>query len=199
MAIRAKSGLTIPSAVKAPAKGANIRSKSAAGGPTELVMIRVIQQQTQWCWAACTVMVGNLLSMSLDQSQLANIRLSRSDCTPDNIHCDLPSNEDQMVAVYQHPNVGITCGYSRITQGHFEANKQSLIRELEKGHPVEIGWEFHGGGRHVVIVAGHGVHNGDDLFKILDPSGMKPDFYWLTYDALDSAAGMGRWIVVLTF
>ncbi len=219
MAILVKTGLAIPvvakgtKGAKAAGKGAKPKGKAAAApkaavagfgdsGPIDLGMTRVIQQQTNWCWAACTVMVtANRTGQALDQSALANFRTKRADCSPANTFCNVTSNETEMQTVYGGA-AHITATPTAITQAHAAANREALIRQMQttpRPTPVQIGWAFWGGGRHVVVIGGYTQWQGDDYFWILNPAQQFPDGYWLRFDALYTADGTGDWILAITF
>jgi Papain-like cysteine protease AvrRpt2 len=201
MAIRAKTGVPIPPAVARVTpkpKGKAAPAPKTAQNLIDLGLPLINQEQFNWCWAACTAMVASKLKgVWLNQDDLANALLNRNDCSRFNPACDQPATVQQMVSVYSQ--VGVNCTPSGITSGQRSANLAALLRYLGKQLPVEIGWDFFGRGRHVVVVAGYTQQFGTDWFWVLDPDPSRSDGYWLTYDSLYSADGRGSWIVALTF
>jgi ABC-type bacteriocin/lantibiotic exporter with double-glycine peptidase domain len=181
--LRAKAGMPI----KVPrAKKAMAAATAAAVAPPILNVPYVAQEQTEWCWAACTQMVAAYLNKTVKQCELANFLHGQTTCcaTPGSQACNQPAPTAGVPQVYNH--LGINC----ITNT-WPVSAAIVVNELQQGRPVEIGFLWFGGGGHVAIIRGVTAQG---YFAVNDP--------WFgaglyQYQALYLAYGRGRW--ALTF
>jgi hypothetical protein len=176
MPVRKKAGVPIPAPPPAAA---------AAPASVSLPVPYVKQEQTEWCWAACTQMVSRWLGVAdVPQCELANFLHGQTNCCvkPSSDTCNQPAPLNGVMPVYRHVGVkGI--GPDRPLLFN------TLVAELAAGRAVEVAFAWFGGGGHVVVVYGY---DPEGQFAVRDPwfgSGS------VTYLDLFSAYGNGRWVV----
>jgi hypothetical protein len=157
--------------------------------PSKLLNVPYIRQErSQWCWAACTQMVGSYHGNSgIRQCQLANWYFQQRHCctTPNSSLCDRPCPADGIPKVYDH--VGLNC------TGAWGVLAFIAIQiEIDAGRPIEPGILWHLGGGHVVLVRGY---QGTNHVYVHDPI---KGHGWLTYQQLVNAYGLGYWFYTYT-
>lgn len=183
MPLRKKTGTPIPKAAPV-ATPALVAAVAAAALPTHAVPY-IRQEQTEWCWAACTAMIAGFLRPTqpvVQQCALANILLGKTNCcnTPTPTACNRPCEIESILPVYKTQKI---LGIGELNP----LTPNELLFELTNNGPVEVGYLWWGGGGHVAIV--YGVTASDRL-AVHDPwfgSG------FVTYQALFAAYGRGRW------
>lgn len=158
----------------------------AAAAPPMLAVPYVKQTQTQWCWAACAEMVARYHGAAdVKQCALANFLHGQTKCcaSPGSAACNLPCSFEGVGQVYNH--LGINC-----ISHTWPVNAQVVLRELNAGRPVEVGYAWSGGGGHVAVI--YGVTPAG-MLAVHDPW---PDFGtgFATYQYVFGAYGMGRWV-----
>lgn len=177
MPLRKKTGIPIPTV--APAAAATVVAPPSHPVP----FIR--QEQTQWCWAACTAMIAAWLRPTapvLKQCALAGVLTGQTNCCSPTVpkKCNRPCPELSILPVFRSQKV----------RGIGERNPLSeaeLLYELKTNGPVEVGYYWFGGGGHVAIVYGLTAAG---LCAVHDPwfgSG------FVRYTALRTAYGRGLW------
>lgn len=167
--------MPIPHAESTPVRVKLIRTKclvsntNAAGpmaGSQEIVAGRFLQRQSNWCWVACARMVANSLAIGLsleeipEQAQIVQSWIGQA--------ANVTQNADQIVGLYRSGLLGarIDCA-----QTNGSLSQQTILDEIGADRPVEIGLTFHGGGGHVVIVAGFvDLGNGTVKYIVHDPA-----------------------------
>ena len=140
------------------------------------------QEQNLWCWAAVSASVDAYFSPNKfkSQSEIANLVLTRSDCSPANRVCNQRATlQDALAAVTRLQNFE-----TRPLEFH------EIREQIDKKLPVcvRIGW--FGSGGHFVVISGYAVSkSGRKLLSVRDP------FYHdsvLEYEEFASAYLMGR-------
>src|SRR5262245_38112128 len=182
MPLRVTEGI----AIEAPSKAKVATAAAAIGGLVTPVMLNVPwihQEQTEWCWAACSQMVAAFLgNANVKQCELANFLHGQTKCCdkPGSNACNQPCPYEGIGQVYGHLNVNCISQEGRV-------NGQVLLREFNANRPVEIGFLWYGGGGHVVVL--HGVTD-VGLIAVNHPlfgTGL------VTYLYLAAAYGQGIW------
>ena len=110
----------------------------------------VKQEQTQWCWAACTQMVTEFMDVNTPkQCELANFLHGQTGCcaTPGSSACNRPAPYVDIAYVFTF--VRIHCISER-----FAIPAATILSELQANRPVEMGLLWSGGGGHVAIIYG---------------------------------------------
>jgi hypothetical protein len=186
MPIRAKTAVPIPTApTPALLAAAGVGLVALAPAAVTLPVPYARQEQTQWCWAACTEMVARWLGVEgVRQCELANFLHGRTNCCarPSSTACNKPSAVNDVGRVYRH--VGVT-GIGP----DLPLTLPTLVAELAAGRAVEVGYLWLQGGGHVAVVYGYTAQG---HFAVHDPwfgSG------FATYLQLWTAYGAGRWFV----
>jgi hypothetical protein len=181
MPIRRKSGIPIQVTRRRRAPRSAV---GLAAAPPMLAVPYFQQQQTQWCWAACTQMVAAYMNKPpVQQCDLANLLHGQTNCcaSPSSAACNAPCPTAQVPVVYGH--LGINC-----LTNLWPVNAAVLLNELQQGRPVEVGYLWYAGGGHVAIVRGITPQG---LYAVNDPwFGQGP----CTYQSILLAYGNGgRW------
>jgi hypothetical protein len=182
MALRDVSPIRIP-VRKARRTTARTTAAVVVGGPPVLAVPFVRQTQNQWCWAACSQMVAAYLgNPNVKQCELANFLHEQTNCCvkPSSSKCNQPSPVEGINQVYRHLNI------DNVSE-ELPTAYAVVIRELQAGRPIEVGYQWFGGGGHVAIIYG-ATANG--MLLVHDPwygSGVEH------YFRLRAAYGMGRW------
>ena len=179
MPLRVTQGI----AIEPPSQAKVAATAPAAVVPVMLDVPYIVQEQTEWCWAACSQMVAAFLgNADVKQCELANFLHEQTKCCdkPDSDSCNQPCPYEGIGQVYGHLNVNCISQTGRVN-GHV------LLREFAANRPVEIGFLWYGGGGHVVVL--HGV-TAAGLIAVSDPwngTGLA------TYIYLAGAYGQGVW------
>ena len=182
MSLRRETGAPIPTN---PAGPIPMAAPAAPTGPILLGVPLFLQQQSEWCWAACTAMIAAFFNKpTVKQCELANFLQQQTTCcdNPGSSACNQPCQNQNIMRVYGHIGIG----------GHapdLPLFVDTLANEIIAGRPVEVGFLWDSGGGHVVLVYGY---NFEGVFAVRDP--------WrgtlsVTYPALQTAYGMGEWVV----
>jgi hypothetical protein len=141
------------------------------------------QEQTEWCWAACSEMVARFLgNATVQQCELANFLHGQTDCcqTPGSAACNRPCPVLGVGLVYQHLHINCVSQAGPV-------NLLVIAQEINARRPVEVGYLWTGGGGHVALIRGYTAQG---LLAVHDPwfgSGT------VTYPAVLLAYGRGQW------
>ena len=147
----------------------------------------VQQDQTNWCWAACTMMVANFYGVAgYTQCKLANMFFGQSTCcqSGDSDVCNLGLEINQIAAVYS--NMAIVCNYINGPVTLDVLNTQVNLQ----GNPVEISVAWSGSGSHVVIISG--VDANSQVITVNDPGTSSSG--GILYNDLLTYSGRGNWV-----
>jgi hypothetical protein len=142
------------------------------------------QQQTNWCWAACTEMVITYFNTDAQQQcQIVSAVLNRKDC------CNNPLPGPCNVGLAANAICGV---YTRFHLGNCNNTGAqvpfgNLKTAINAKRVVEVWWLWTGGhSAHVVLAVGYDDDNSQ--VRIFDP------WYgpaWMTYATVQSAGGRG--------
>lgn len=155
----------------------------SVSGPVLLEVPYIRQEQVQWCWAACALMVARFLGRAgSSQCELADFLHGQTACCThsSSSECNRPSPYLGIGKVFTHLQV-------HSISHTWAVNLQVVLRELRENRPVEIGLLWSGGGGHVALI--YGV-TANGLFAVHDPwfgTGL------FRSEALYSAYQRGRW------
>lgn len=157
----------------------------ASQAPLNVPMI--MQEQTQWCWAACTQMVTQYYDDDLaTQCDFVNWNFGQTTCCSNgrSSACNRPLPRARVVAVFGH--WGINSTWSATPMATFI----QLQQQISVGAPLRISWSWTGGGGHAVMIIGTTVNAGVASVYVNDP--------WngaslMTYTELTTARGLGQW------
>jgi len=114
-----------------------------------LGLIEQQQQESEWCWLATTVSVTLYYdpASAWTQCSLANAMLGQTTCCNDggSNSCNQPGYANQAL----------------MTTGHFASppggkpSLQTLMNQIEAGHPVSVNLQWNGGGGHNPAIDGY--------------------------------------------
>ena len=117
--------------------------------PVELPIDARLQEQTQWCWAACSTNVSRFLNAasSWTQCRVANEELGQASC------CEDGSTQQCNTDWYLDLALARTGNFASMSA--VAPSWQHIRAEIDAGRPlaVRIGW--YGGGGHFVLVTGY--------------------------------------------
>src|SRR5437016_1161349 len=91
-----------------PEPHAAVPALPGLAGPVMLDVPYVRQEQTEWCWAACSQMVAAFFGNSaVKQCELANFLHNQTKCCqkPDSNACNQPAQYDDIGNVYTQLNI----------------------------------------------------------------------------------------------
>lgn len=185
MPLRAQQGTPIPLAAASPMRAA---APGAPGpGTNPLTMTYMQQQQTNWCWAACSEMVFHQAgkNTTVTQCDMATAQFGGACCsTPSSMQCNQgnwPQN------AYSYYGFGFTYLSNTISFAAVQA-------EINANRPVEIYYAWSGGGAHVALIVGY-YANGD--VEVYDPwPSFGPGRRAFSY--VQGAYGLGAWQLTYT-
>jgi Papain-like cysteine protease AvrRpt2 len=124
---------------------------------------RIVQDQTEWCWAACLAALAQFLTRrSLDQCRVAELVLGfePDQCCSDLESCNVPRKPEEVDEALDR--IGLT---SDAPTGALDFGP--LQQALRQG-TVAVGLTRTGGG-HMLLVVGAAQNDGVDHVDIRDP------------------------------
>ena len=179
-------------------------------------MPRIAQEQTNWCWAACTEMVLHYYgNPDARQCEFANSLFNQTQCCedPTDPACNQTCTGNDVEAVYANWNIRSTLIKGTVPFDGLQA-------EIDAGRPVEVAFKWTGGGAHVAIVRGwetnemgpfvhvndpapaadHLRNETDPFVHVNDPApaSAADHLNTVSYEELLNASGRGRWILTWT-
>ena len=185
-----------------PLKKNNMSLRNLQGRPIQLGMQlpdartlnmpQICQEQTNWCWAACTEMVLHYYNNpDARQCEFANWLFDQTQCCEDpaNPACNRTCSGNEVQDVYTNWNI-----LSTLIEG--DVPFDVLQAEIDAGRPVEVAFEWTGGGGHVAIVSGWDTDSPDPFVHVNDPAADR--LSRVRYKELLAAYGRGRWILTWT-
>ncbi len=181
MPLRVAAGIAITVPRKRGA--ASLAAEPAVGALPMLDVPYFQQEQSEWCWAACTEMVATYLGIAnVRQCELANFLHGQTNCCqePGSDACNQPCPYEGIGPVYGHLNVNCI-------SDPFPENVQVIQRELLAGRPVEVGLLWYEGGGHVALIRGI---TDQGVYAVHDPAFGSG---FATYAFIYGGYGHGRW------
>ena len=150
------------------------------------------QEHENWCWAACTQMVLQFHEKPVKQCDVARKKFTdQNTCNVENaiLNCDEGCTETEVAHIYSKFKITPTPKPSFV---EFEVLENEINTHKR---PVEVGLQWPGNGRHLVIVfAAFKNAQGDTLLGVNDPwLGRSPAVH---YESLKTAYTdeRGTWI-----
>lgn len=173
------------------------------GSVTVPDLVRVLQDQNHWCWAACTIMVLNRYDISgHTQCELASSLFdpqNKSCCDhPASTKCNQGCDTDKIETVYS--GFKIDCQQEPIPDGPstvFIDHLLSTIRaEIDAKRPVELRYVMDINSSHAVLLTGYvPTSDGGFRYMVTDPLHTGG---CMTGDALATLDGRGNWANIWT-
>ena len=127
---------------------------------------QIPQQQTQWCWAACADMVLHYYgNTEVQQCDFANWLFGLSGCcsSPSSELCNRPCRVADVSGVYSNWSI-------RGTPMNRTVSFSTLQSEINAGRPVEVAYQWRGGGGHVAIICGWDTNSTGPFVRVNDPA-----------------------------
>lgn len=163
-----------------------IQPQAQLGAQVPLNIPAIKQEQTNWCWAACAKMTTDYYGNDLPrQCDFVNWLFKQTKCCQNGstAQCNRTASDPQITSVYTQWGINSTYKGNQVTFAN-------LQEQISVDHPVEIGWSWHGGGGHVVLVVGCTSSANVDYVYVNDPwTGQS----LITYASLKSGQGHGIW------
>lgn len=159
-----------------------------------LPVAHVLQKKSQWCWAACAQMVLEYHGQNVSQCKLASALLGSRWCCFLPMSCNSPCTATQVSALYNSFGLGSTHQSNQVS---FDTIKS----EIDADQPVEVGFEWIGGGGHLAIVRGWEQNSLGDWIRINDPVLRFYKNYGqgtMLYSKLAKPYGIGDWVATWT-
>jgi hypothetical protein len=155
--------------------------------------LRIPQEKSNWCWAAATDMVAEYYyrqTKEVKQCELASNLFGLSDCcksdpSSSSGKCNQGCEVTDVSAVFETLKIEAQFRNRSLTL-------KELQLEIDAKRPVQVGFEWTGGGGHVVIVIGYGRDEAGDFLIVNDPLD-KYQRAVVSYVSLKNAYGKGRW------
>jgi hypothetical protein len=152
------------------------------------VNIKLIkQQQTNWCWAACTLMIYTYYNVTnTSQCQLANQEFGKwNNCCVNGSSsaCDQPLSNDNITKLLNVENA-LSARFANNTLTFF-----NLDTQIGYNQPVLIGINWTAGGGHVALAVG--TNSSNNNVTLNDPAEDAQKV--VTYNDLKNGYGAGSW------
>jgi hypothetical protein len=144
---------------------------------TYLDLPDVRQEQSQWCWAACSRALFLYYGQDVEQCLIANFNWNRSDCctSPCPAQCNEPTN--------LLPNVqDILSNWDVDSQVVWSSASFHTVRaEIAAGRPLWVRWEWESGGGHFLLIDGYNDDSGNKVMYMNPSYGAHylSDYSWM--------------------
>jgi hypothetical protein len=132
----------------------------------------VVQEETNWCWAAVTTAVARLLdpSFTLSQCEVAGRILGLDDCCPpgNNPAANVVVRIDDALTRAGGPGRSYYRGPSPTSLPDYFLHE--VVPEINDGTPLvaQIDWGL-GGDLHLVVICGYEIRNTGHFVEVFDP------------------------------
>lgn len=138
---------------------------------TEILISKQKQEQLDWCWAACAVMVGTYET---------NSKKTQSDIVK-NIKVDpnsLGGKPSETVKAVNYASNNKKIGHNEGCLIGFD----KLVDEIDNNRPMILLWQWSGGGGHMVVCSGYHT---DGFVHVTDPDENIDSSYYKYDDLLN--------------
>ncbi len=151
----------------------------------QLPVQRVIQEETNWCWAAVSSAILNRYGIWPGDGQctIANFAKGQSNCCNDPAPCNDGHSDSGIEDIFDHWGLNVSL-LSLFDHVLFVTSDTQIADELSAGRPFVIGWDWDEGEGHVII--GVGEISSAGYVAYMDPwLGESGGFYW----------GLRTWVI----
>jgi len=171
MAIRINNGIEIgvnapPPAPAPPLDPGPAPALALALTSQNLAIGHVVQQKTEWCWAACTKMVLSNFGQQVRQCEVVESFLGPGCCPAvhDEDTCNSACPIEDILTVYENFNVTAT-----VVEDSDDIVFNEIRSEIrDRGRPVEVLIEWDEGGAHVLVIFGWRVKGPSRFLRVHD-------------------------------
>lgn len=141
----------------------------------ELNVPYIFQEQSYWCWAACSQMVMQYMeddSTYLQCKQaLRALRIEEpcigarfNCCIPDSIPCGQECNHTNWPIFDEY---GFKCNDTYTTNDYL--SWKDMLKQIDNGRPLCLTYNWTGGGAHMIVMDGYKIEFGRLYDHLLDP------------------------------
>jgi hypothetical protein len=126
----------------------------------------VVQQKSEWCWAACTKMVLSNFGQPVRQCDVVEFLFDEVCCPSVNDvdTCNSGCDKEDILTIYEHFNVTAT-----VVEDSDDIVFNEIRSEIrDRGRPVQVLIEWDEGGAHVVVIYGWRVQGNYRYLRIHD-------------------------------
>ena len=163
-----------PTSVPPPSTGGSESVSSApsttfAGPPLNLSVPMIMQEERNWCWAACIEMIMAFHNTAITQCSVAQLLFTERNCCANQDSCDEGCEAPDVKNVLRKDPIKVECRrYSR------SLSFRTIEREIGNQRPVAAGvlWFSHDGqprGGHLILIKGCHTENNKPFVKVNDP------------------------------
>ncbi len=166
----------------------------AGSGYNYLGVVKVVQEHSNWCWAASSVDVLDWYGANPSQCSVVNWAFGRSDACGSNVF-DWNSAANSPNALYgqagsvqsvlQNSGVGSTAYASALSWN-------AIVNDVNAGHPFVMRFGWYSGGGHILVGYGYDDEPGTRYVGYMNPWPGE-GFTWSTYAWTVSAAYDHTW------
>ncbi len=162
--------------------------------PAQVLNIPItIQEQSQWCWAACSEVVLDYYKVSKTQCEIAEWTRTVAYPTFGSTNCCLDPSKGCNQNNYNFNRTGsiqeILIHFGKIpNEGSGPSTLEEITSDIQKNRLFVILLNWSNGGGHFVV--GHGI-NGDNIYY-MDPDSPE-GFHIEKYSAMLDGTGRGIW------
>src|SRR5215218_1984149 len=146
-------------------------------------------EESNWCWAACAVMVARYYGDGfIQQCMLADYLFGQTNCcsTPSAFVCNKGALSELVCTLYQG-----ACALQCHGQNG-DISLASIQFEIDQGRPIQCNFDWSVGGSHTVIVRGY-YESPTPLYGYVHVNDPLEGEGAITYEDLQSAYGLGVW------
>lgn len=180
----------------ATAIGLGVLSSAAVAGAgyQSLDVAQVIQEHSNWCWAASSVDVLKWYQLNPSQCSVVNWAFGRNDACSSGVFDwnsaanspnSLYGDNGSVQAILAHSGVRSVSSASALSWN-------TIVNEVNAGHPFVIRFGWYGGGGHILVGYGYNDQNGTQMVAYMNPWPGE-GFTWSTYAWTRSAAFDHTW------
>ena len=161
-------------------------------GGADLSVDLILQEQTEWCWAACMQMVfkkhGDLITK---QCMIANAAFDLQGCctAPSSSLCNKPCPILNIGTEWQRWGVLPAL----LTQSTVSFNTIKFELDPSQQRPVEVGIRWNGGGGQAILITGWDEVNGVPYVTVNDPTYGKSQVEYETLVSHYNGTGSWKW------
>lgn len=156
---------------------------------TEIRLPRQQQQKDNWCWAACSAMVGRYNTESkITQTEIVKFIK--------NSIVDEGGNAYEIADAIEYAS-GNTKTATAVA-GYISYN--SAVKKIDANHPFVIGMDWYSDGAHAIVCSGY--NKADSSVQIIDPWKDTKTTYYNYYDichGIQLQTGSGKCIYMVTY
>lgn len=156
------------------------------------------QEESSWCWAACTELIVKMLNQN---EKISQCLLAKQFANPGGVDCcqipggcNNPVNADSIERIYDH--YGVKTTFQNITSLTEEQIKDLIKEQIDSPNPSVIEALYSSGedSQHVVIIYGWSNNEDNEMSLLIkDPWGSADDGAYTFKEVLVEKGWIGVW------